>query len=88
MSLAEVMEGLNADVLKALAKRLDLPKTLTRKADLIGAFDHYVDTRLEAFLGQLSATERLFLAGALAVPEKSAQAFRTALKKLGYVLPR
>ncbi len=29
MLLAETMDALNADVLKALAKRLDLPKTVS-----------------------------------------------------------
>ena len=64
MSLAETMEVLNADVLKALAKRLGLPKTLTRKTDLSRAMEHYLDTQLDTFLGQLSDSERLFLAEA------------------------
>jgi hypothetical protein len=64
MSLAETMEVLNADALKALAKQLGLPKTLTRKADLSQAMERYVDKHLDAFLGQLGDSERLFLAEA------------------------
>jgi hypothetical protein len=64
MSLAETMEVLNADVLKALAKQLGLPRTLTRKADLSRAMEQYVDKKPDAFLGQLSDGERLFLAEA------------------------
>ena len=52
--MTEAMEALNADVLKALVKRLGLPKGLTRKADLSHAVEHYLDTNLEAFLNQLS----------------------------------
>ena len=64
MSLAETMDVLNADMLKALAKQLGLPKTLTRKADLSRAMEQYVDKNLDVILGRLNDNERLFLAEA------------------------
>ena len=64
MLFAEVMNSLNADVLKSAARRLSLPKTLTRKADLAQALGKHLDTHLDAFLEQLSERDRLFLAEA------------------------
>jgi len=62
--LANIMAGLNADVLKAIAKRLNIRKPPTRKADLIDALGRYLDTRLSAFVKALSPVEKQFLAEA------------------------
>ncbi|OHB78247.1 MAG: hypothetical protein A2W31_04545 [Planctomycetes bacterium RBG_16_64_10] len=51
-------------MLKSLAKRLRVARSVTRKADLIHALEHYIDMNLAAFLGELSDGERLFLAEA------------------------
>lgn len=62
--VSEVMFGLNADVLKAIAKRLGLPRTLTRKADLVRALSGLVEKRPADYVAALSEAERHFLAEA------------------------
>ncbi len=62
--LSDVMLGLNADVLKALAKRLGLPKTLTRKADMAHELCGLVKERPAEYVAALSEVERNFLAEA------------------------
>ena len=64
MTLTEVLDNLRADDLKAAAKRLGLPKTITRKVDLVQSVGQYLEGNLDAFLGQLRDNERLFLAEA------------------------
>jgi len=63
-SLTNVMFGLNANVLKALAKRLGLPRTLTRKADLVRALGAFVAKRPADYVAALTEAERDFLAEA------------------------
>ena len=69
----DVIASLKADVLKSLAKKAGLSGSLTRKADLVKALGDYLGGNLNDFLNRLTDRER---------------AFRTAAKKLGYVLPR
>lgn len=60
----EVMHSLRVDDLKAIAAKLGLPKTFTRKDQLTAALQAYLDSSLETVLGQLSLAERTFLAEA------------------------
>jgi hypothetical protein len=62
--LSDVMLSLNADVLKALAKRLGLPKTLTRKADMARELCGLVKERPADYVSVLSEVEQDFLAEA------------------------
>ena len=59
-----ILENLNVDVLKVLARRMDLPKTLTRKGDLIEAMARKVENDLQGVLNFMSHAERLLLAEA------------------------
>ena len=58
MTFTEVLDNLRADDLKAAAKRLGLPKTITRKVDLVQSVGQYLEGNLDAFLGQLRDNER------------------------------
>jgi hypothetical protein len=60
----ELLPTLNADVLKALARQLALPKTLTRKPELIEELDRYVRENLSNLLAHCSLTEKQLLAEA------------------------
>jgi hypothetical protein len=60
----ELLPTLNADVLKAFARQLALPKTLTRKPELVAELDRYVRERLSNLLAHCSVTEKQLLAEA------------------------
>ncbi len=60
--VTELLLSLNADVLKALARRLGLSKTLTRKADLVAELDRYLRESLRDLLRHLSEPEKNLLA--------------------------
>jgi hypothetical protein len=60
----ELLPNLNANVLKAFARQLALPKTLTRKPELITELDRYVRENLSNLLAHCSVTEKQLLAEA------------------------
>ena len=60
----KILEDLNVDVLKALARKMNLPKGLTRKGDLIEAMSRKVENDLQGVLNYMSNAERLLLAEA------------------------
>ncbi len=74
MTLMEVISRHRVEELKPVAKRLGLPKTLTRKADIVCAVVRYVEENLEGLLGHLSDHERLLFA------EAAYQAGRVSLR--------
>ena len=56
----ELLPTLNPDVLKALARQLGLPKTVTRKPELVAELDCYVREKLNNLLAHCSATENSY----------------------------
>jgi hypothetical protein len=60
----ELLPTLNADVLQALARRVGLPKTVTRKADLVVELDSYVRVNLPSLVAGCSEMEKRLLAEA------------------------
>ncbi len=74
MTLMEVMNRHRVEELKAVARRLGLPKAITRKADIVRAVGHYLDEDLEGLLGHLSDQERWLFA------EAAHQAGRVSLR--------
>ncbi|MEW6375950.1 MAG: hypothetical protein AB1502_09220 [Thermodesulfobacteriota bacterium] len=60
----KILEDLNVDVLKALARKINLPKSLTRKGDLIEAMARKVEKDLQGVLNYMSNIELLLLAEA------------------------
>ena len=65
MVTEDVITSLKADVLKSLAKQAGLPKSLTRKADLVKALGDYMNGNLDDFLNRLTDRERAFLTEAV-----------------------
>ena len=51
MLTEEVMDLVRADVLKSLARKAGLPKTLTRKGEVIAALADYLHSTLSKHLG-------------------------------------
>jgi len=62
MNTSDVMGDLRVDDLKKLARRVDVPKKITRKAELIDELARFVTTRSQDFLQLLSDSERSALA--------------------------
>ena len=60
----ELLYGLNADVLNALARKLGAPCASTRKPDVIAALDGLIHGNVQRILEHLSETERQLLAEA------------------------
>ena len=60
----ELLYGLNADVLNALARKLGTPCASTRKLDVIAALDGLIHGNVRRILDHLSETERQLLAEA------------------------
>jgi hypothetical protein len=63
-TIEDIMGDLRVDDLKTLAKKLGLPKTLTRKDQLSAALADYLNTNLKGALDQISRAGQLFLAEA------------------------
>ncbi len=60
----KILIDINVDVLKKLARLLDLPKSLTRKGDLIDALAEKVEDDLPGVLEHMAESERLLVAEA------------------------
>lgn len=60
----ELLFGLNADVLNALARKLAVPCASTRKPDVIAALDGLIHGDVQRILGRLSETKLRLLAEA------------------------
>lgn len=60
----EILDALRAPVLVGLARRLGLPKSLTRKDEVVAALAGYLHSNLPALLAHLNATEKLVVAEA------------------------
>lgn len=65
MEATDVMDGLRVDALKSIAKQAGLPKTITRKPELIEALNRFLETDPAAYVARLAPTERKFLAEAV-----------------------
>ena len=61
---SDLLSGLNADVLNALARKLGARCASTRKLDLIAALDRLIHSNAQQILDHLSETERQLLAEA------------------------
>ena len=94
MVTGDVITTLKVDVLKVLAQRAGLPRTLTRKADLVRALGNYLDSNLSDFLQQLTDRERTFLTEAVhnqgrVVPEVFKARYRVECPRAGrWIDPR
>ena len=64
MLMEEVLDSLLVDSLKALARKAGLPKSLTRKGELVAALAGYVQSSQDDFLSRLTDQEQTFLAEA------------------------
>jgi len=60
----KILEDLNVDVLKVLARKMGLPKSLTRKGDLVEAMARKVENDLQGVLNYMPNAELLLLAEA------------------------
>jgi hypothetical protein len=60
-----MLNNLNVDSLKVLARKLNIPKTLTRRDDLMAALDKELRLNLSGILTRLSETEHKALAQAV-----------------------
>ena len=60
-----MLEQLNVDSLKALSGQLDLPRTLTRRSELMTALEEELRSHLPGILGRVSDTEGKVLAQAV-----------------------
>lgn len=76
---SDLLSGLNADVLNALARKLGVPCASTRKPDVIAALDMLIHGNAQQILDHLSATEQQLLAEA-AFGDGSVHAERFAAK--------
>ena len=65
MNVTDVMESLLVDALKSIAKRAGIPKTITRKPELIEALNRFIETDPARFVEGLAPSERTFLAEAV-----------------------
>jgi len=61
----KILEELRSDTLKAIARKLNLPKTITRKADLINAFQKIFEKDLPKILDYCTDKQKLLLAEAV-----------------------
>ncbi len=64
METQEILDNMRADELKALAKTAGLPRTITRKPELVAELNRFVMNRLPECLQSLAASERHLLAEA------------------------
>ena len=64
METTELLNNMRAEALKALAKSAGLPRTITRKPELVTELNRFVMNRLPDCLQSLSAAERHLLAEA------------------------
>jgi hypothetical protein len=59
---SHLLNNLNADSLKVFARKLNLPKTLARRDELMAALDKELRLNLSGVLARLSETENKELA--------------------------
>ena len=60
-----MFKDLNVDTMKAFTRKLDLPRILTRKPELIRALEKELRSNLARIVNRLSETERKALAQAV-----------------------
>ncbi len=65
MDGTDVMNSLRADTLKSIARRAGIPKSITRKTELIEALDRFMKTDPAGFVDRLGPIERNLLAEAV-----------------------
>ena len=65
MDATDVMDSLRVDTLKSIAKRAGIPKSITRKTELIEALNRFVKTDPAGFVDRLGPIERNLLAEAV-----------------------
>jgi hypothetical protein len=63
--IGQMLKDLNVDSLKVFARKLNLPKTLTRKPELMAALDKELRSNLPGIVDRLSETERKALVQAV-----------------------
>jgi hypothetical protein len=61
----QVLESLNNDILKSLARQVGLPKSVTRKAELVEGLERFLASQMPSLLPLLSDSERKCLAEAV-----------------------
>ncbi len=65
IDVSEIMESLRVDNLKSLAKRVGIPKDVTRKPELIAALDRFLKANPASFVERLGPVEKDVLAEAV-----------------------
>ena len=65
MDATDVMDSLRVDTLKSIAKQAGIPKSITRKAELIAALNSFVKSDPAGFVDRLAPVERNLLAEAV-----------------------
>lgn len=65
MNATELMDTLRVDALKSIARKVGLPKTISRKTELVAALNQFMNSNPAGFLDRLDSTERDFLAEAV-----------------------
>ena len=65
MDATDVMDSLRVDTLKSIAKQAGIPKSITRKAELVEALNSFVKSDPAGFVDRLAPVERNLLAEAV-----------------------